>query len=105
MINVQVDEENLLDLLMQRVEYWNKDVNILNLYEQYLKDLIDGGCFEGVNLNISLLIDNLYINDTQIMDKEDLKNNGIDIDDSEKVLAMDVDNDLYLVSSYYYCGL
>ena len=100
MINVQVDEENLLDLLMQRMEYWTKNANILNLYEQYLKDLIDGGCFEGTNLDIDLLIDNLYVNDTQIMDKEDLKNNDIDVDDSEKVLAMDVDNDLYLVSSY-----
>ena len=55
MINVQVDEEQLLDLLMQRVEYW---------------------------------------------DKEDLKNNGIDVDDSTKVLARDVDNDLYLVSAH-----
>ena len=100
MINIQVDEENLLDLLMQRMEYWTKNANILNLYEQYLRGLVYCGCFEGTNLDISLLIDNLYINDTQIMDKEDLKNNDIDVDDSEKVLAKDVDNDLYLVSTY-----
>ena len=100
MINVQVDEEQLLDLLMQRVEYWDKDAKILSLYEQYLKDLIDGGCFEGANLDISLLIDNLYVNDTQIMDGEEIKSNGIDINDSEKVLVKDIDNDLYLVSSY-----
>ena len=100
MINVQVDEEKLLDLLMQRMEYWIKDANTLNLYEQYLKDLIDGGCFEGANLDISLLIDNLYVNDTQIMDKKDLENNDVDINNSEKVLAIDVDNDLYLVTSY-----
>ena len=100
MINVQVDEEKLLDLLMQRMEYWIKDANTLNLYEQYLKDLIDGGCFEGANLDISLLIDNLYVNDTQIMDKKDLENNDFDINNSEKILARDVDNDLYLVTSY-----
>lgn len=100
MINIQIDEEDLLDLLMQRVRDWTENANILNLYKQYLKDLIDGGCFEGANLDISLLIDNLYVNDTQIMDKEDLKNNDIDIDDSEKVLAQDIDNDLYLVSAY-----
>lgn len=100
MINIQIDEEDLLDLLMQRMEYWTEDANILNLYEQYLKDLIDGGCFEGANLDISVLIDNLYVNDTQIMDKEDLKNDDIDVDDSEKVLARDIDNDLYLVSAY-----
>ena len=100
MINVQVNEEDLLDLLMQRVEYWTTDTYILSLYEQYLKDLIDGGYFEGANLDINLIIDNLYINDTQIMDEEDLRNNNIDIDDSEKVLTKDIDNNLYLVSTY-----
>ena len=100
MINVQVNEEDLLDLLMNRVEYWITDRQVLSLYESYLKELIDGGCFEGGNLNIYSLIDNLYVNDTQVMDKDGLKSNGIDVNDSEKVLARDVDNDLYLVSTY-----
>ena len=100
MINVQIDEKNLLDLLMQRVEHWTRDTYILTLYEQYLKDLINSGCFDGANLDIYQLVDNLYINNTLIMDKEDLKNNDIDINDSEKVLAKDIENDLYLVSAY-----
>ena len=100
MVNVQINEEDLLDLLMQRMEYWTTDTYILNLYEQYLENLIDWGCFEDTDLDISLLIDNLYVNNTQIMDKEDLKNNDIDINNSEKVLARDIDNDLYLVSIY-----
>ena len=100
MVNVQINEEDLLDLLMQRMEYWTTDTYILNLYEQYLENLIDGGCFEGANLDISLLVDNLYVNDTQIMNKEDLKNDDIDINDPEKVLAKDIDNDLYLVTTY-----
>lgn len=100
MINIQVDEEQLLDLLMNRVEYWTTDRQVLSLYESYLEELIDGGCFEGVNLDISQLIDNLYINDTQVMDKDELKSNGIDVNDYDKVLAKDTDNDLYLVSSY-----
>ena len=100
MVNVQFNEEQLLDLLMQRVEHWTRDTYILTLYEQYLKDLIDRGCFENTNLDIFLMIDNLYVNDTLIMDKEDLKNNDIDVNDSGKVLVRDIDNDLYLVSSY-----
>ena len=100
MVNVQVNEEQLLDLLMHRVEHWTRDTYILTLYEQYLEDLIYGGCFEGANLDIYLLIDNLYVNDTLIMDKEDLKNNNIDVNNSGKVLARDVDNDLYLVATY-----
>ena len=100
MVNVQVNEHDLLDLLMHRVEYWTKDTNILSLYKEYIRNLIDWGCFEGINLNVSMLIDNLYLNDTQIMDKKDLENNDVDINNSEKVLARDVDNDLYLVTSY-----
>lgn len=100
MINVQVNEKDLLDLLMQRVKFWVKDANVLSLYKEYLRNLIDWGCFEGVNLDVSMLVDNLYINDTQIMDKGELKSNGININNSEKVLVKDIDNDLYLVSTY-----
>ena len=46
------------------------------------------------------LIDNLYVNDTTIMDKGMLDDNDIKVDDSEKVLAKNEDKDLYLVSSY-----
>lgn len=98
MIKVQIDECDLLDLLIQRLEYWTEDTRVLSLYEQYLSDLIDGGCFEGARLEIQVFIDNLYVNDTQIMNKEELDNNGID--DCEKILAKDIDDDLYLVSNY-----
>lgn len=100
MINVQIDETILLDLFMDRLEYWTSNYDVLALYESYLKDLIDCGCFEGVELDIILIIDNLYINDTTIMDKGMLDDNDIKVNDSEKVLAKDEDNDLYLVSNY-----
>lgn len=73
---------------------------MLALYEDYLKELIYGGCFENSELDVDLIIDNLYINDTSIMDKETLDDNDIEVDDSDKVLAKNEDKDLYLVSSY-----
>ena len=100
MINVQIDETTLLNLFMDRLEYWTPDGDIQNLYEEYLKDLIDGGCFEGAELDVNLIIDNLYINNTTIMDKEELDNNNIDIDDCDKILTKNEDKDLYLVSNY-----
>ena len=100
MINVQINEVTLLNLFMNRLEYWTSDDDVLALYENYLKDLIDCGCFENSELDINLIIDNLYINNTTIMDKEMLDDNGIEVDDSEKVLAKNEDKDLYLVSSY-----
>lgn len=100
MINVQIDETDLLDLFMNRLEYWTTDSDIVALFEEYLDNMIQNGCFDGAELDINLIIDNLYINDTTIMDKEELDNNGIDVDDYDKVLAKNEDNDLYLVSSY-----
>lgn len=100
MISVKINELTLLNLLMNRLEYWTSDEDILKLYESYLKDLIDCGCFEDSELDINLFIDNLYINDTTIMDREMLDDNDVEVDDNEKVLAKNEDKDLYLVSSY-----
>lgn len=101
MINVQIDEKTLLNLFMNRLEYWTTDSEVLELYEEYLQDLINGGCFEGAELDVSLLVDNLYINNTAVTDKEGLsKEYSIETDNCERILARNEDKDLYLVSTY-----
>ncbi len=100
MINIQIDETTLLNLFMDRLEWWNTDNATLALYKTYLRDLIDAGAFEGSVLDVNLIIDNLYINDTTIMDKEELTSNNIHVDDYDKVLARDESKDLYLVCNY-----
>lgn len=100
MISVKINETTLLNLFMDRLEYWTTDADVLDLYEDYLQGLIHNGCFDGAELDINLIIDNLYINNTTIMDKKMLDDNDIEIDNSEKVLAKNEDKDLYLVSSY-----
>lgn len=100
MINVKIDEVTLLNLLMNRLEYWTSDDDVLTLYKNYLKALIDSGYFDVDELDVDMFVDNLYINDTTIMDKEMLDDNDIEVDDSDKVLAKNEVQDLYLVSSY-----
>lgn len=100
MINVKINEITLLNLFMNRLEYWTSDDDVLELYKNYLKELIDGGYFDGSELDVNVFVDNLYINDTTIMDKEMLNDNDIEVDDSEKVLAKNEDHNLYIVSSY-----
>lgn len=100
MINVQIDETILLGLFMDRLEYWTTNKDVLALYESYLKDLIDCGIFEGTVIDINLIIDNTYINDTTIMSKEDFEKYVGNLNDYDKVLAKDEDKDLYLVRSY-----
>ena len=98
MINVKINEETLLNLFMNRLKYWTSDNDVLELYEDYLNVLIYGECFDGAELDVDVIVDNLYINDTTIMDKEMLDDN--DINDNDRVLAKNEDKDLYLVSNY-----
>lgn len=101
MINVKIDETTLLNLFMERLEYWTTDSDVLELYEEYLKDLIYSGCFEDVELDVDLIVDNLYINDTAVTNREGLSEQyGIEVDDYDKILASNEDKDLYLVSTY-----
>ena len=101
MINVKINEQALLNLFMNRMEYWTTDADVLELYESYLKELIDCGCFEDAELDVDLIIDNLYVNDTAVTDREGLiKEYGIDVDNDDRILASDEDNNLYLVSTY-----
>lgn len=100
MINVRIHENTLLILLMDRLEYWTTNKDILALYEDYLKELIDYGCFDGDELDVDVIVDNLYINDTTIMDREMLYDNDIEVDNCDKVLAKNEDKDLYLVRNY-----
>ena len=100
MINVQINELTLLNLFMDRLEYWTSDDDVLELYQNYIEELINCECFDGAELDINLFIDNLYINDTTTMSRKMLDNNDIDINDSEKVLAKNEDKDLYLVRNY-----
>lgn len=101
MINVQIDETTLLNLFMDRLEYWTTDSEVLELYEEYLQNLIYSGCFEGAGLDVSLIVDNLYINNTAVTDKEGLiKDYNIESDNCERILARNKDKDLYLVSRY-----
>lgn len=101
MINVQIDETTLLKLFMERLKYWTTNSNTLQLYEKYFQYLIDDGCFEGAALDVNLIVDKLYINDTAVTDKEGLiEEYGIEANDCSRILASDEDNDLYLVRTY-----
>ena len=101
MINVKIHETTLLNLFMNRLEYWTTNANVLELYESYLKELIDCGCFEGEELYVDLIVDNLYVNDTAVTNRKGLSEEyGIDLASSDKILASDEDHDLYLVSTY-----
>ena len=67
MITVQIDEDTLQEMLMNRVEHWTDDPDTLELFEEFYKNRINGGCFDGAELDIMSIVDNDYVNNTSIV--------------------------------------
>ena len=62
MINIRIDEEELIEMLVDRVRFWTDDSDIIDLYEAMYENYAEGGCFDGAELNIMSIVDNDYVN-------------------------------------------
>lgn len=102
MITIQLYDYEFLDLLMDRLEYWVDDEDIKSLYRDYYESLINSGCFENVTMSIFELVDNDYINYTDVCTLEELKDNYNieDVENNDKILMSNYDNTLFLVQRY-----
>ena len=100
MITIKINEDTLLGMLLDRVEFWTIDKDIVDLYSEYYRDLIYSGCFEDNELDIKYIVDNDYINYFTTINKEDFKNYNIKDKTDEKIVAFNEDKDLYLIRTY-----
>lgn len=64
---VKIDESMLVEMLMERVEYWTDDTTTKELYRDMYENYVYGGCFEGIELDIPQIVDNDYINNCTII--------------------------------------
>ena len=69
MINVRIDEIVLLEMLTDRVEFWDRSEAEVDLYKKMYQSEIDGGCFEGAEINVNLIVDNDVINYCSIIEE------------------------------------
>ena len=100
MITIKIDEDKLLEMLVDRVEYWTSDENVIALYRNYYEMLIDFGCFEGCELDIMGVVDNDYINNLIVLNKEDFEDYGVESLEDDKIEAYNEEQNLYLVRTY-----
>ena len=68
---VKVDEDTLVEMLMERVEYWTYDWVTLSLFRQMYVNYVYGGCFECMELDILQIVDNDYVNNCTIIGEGD----------------------------------
>ena len=71
MITVKIDEDKLIDMLMDVLKQWTSDPDTLELFENYYTNMVQGGCLEGAELDIDLIVDNDYVNYFRVMEKGD----------------------------------
>lgn len=101
---VEIDNEQLVEMLVDRVKFWTDDQDILYIYEAYYRDLVYSECFEGEPLIINSIVDNDYVNYTDVVTREELKENWDididDIDDKDRILIAMPEMDGYLIRTY-----
>ena len=71
MVTVTLSEDDLLNLLVERVKYWTDDREVIELFEQYYDNMVYNGCFEGAELDIMGMVDNDYVNNTSIVTRKE----------------------------------
>lgn len=59
---VNIDNDTALEMLINRLKFWTDDACAIALYEQMYENYVDGGCFDGGEFNVMMIVDNDYIN-------------------------------------------
>ena len=77
MIKVLVDENNALDMLMNRLSRWTDDDITHKLYEQMYENYLYGGVFDSCEFDVMQIVDNDYVNWCAVIEPEDDNYNGI----------------------------
>lgn len=62
MITIQIDNNEALEMLMDRVRYWRDDSTTLELFEKMYQNYIDWGCFDESEFDIMQIVDNDVVN-------------------------------------------
>lgn len=100
MVTVEIDEDVLLEILLDRLEYWTSDESVIDLYRDYYEELIYSGCFEGCTIDIMNIVDDDYVNNLETISKEDFEQYNIEDETDDKIVAFNEEKDLYLIRTY-----
>ncbi len=99
MITIIIDEDTLLEMLLDRIEFWTSDKVVIDLYRDYYEELVDCGCFDGCELDIKEIVDNDYINNLTTISKKDFEQWGIESEVDDRIVAFNEEKDLYLITA------
>lgn len=59
---VEIDDSTALEMLVDRVKFWDDDSLVVALYEEMYENMIDNGFFNGGEFDVNSIVDNDYVN-------------------------------------------
>ncbi len=71
MINMKIEEETLLNLLMDRLDFWEVDNETRALFYKMYERNVFNGVFENMEFDIKEIVDNDYNSYCRVIDKTD----------------------------------
>lgn len=71
MITITLENDEALDMLMNRLKTWTDDKEEQDLYEQMYENCINDGVFDSGNFNVMSIVDNDYVNNCSIVTKDE----------------------------------
>lgn len=71
MVTVKMNEQDLVDMLVERVKFWSYDTDIIELFKRMCESYAYSGCFEGAEIDIMEIVDNDYVNYCSILTEGD----------------------------------
>lgn len=70
-VTVKIYKDDLLDMLLERCDFWATSRENRDLFEKMYSNYIDGGCFDEAELDIMAIVDNDVVNYTSILEDGD----------------------------------
>ncbi len=71
-VTLKIDSDYLLDLLVERLGYWNLCDTEAELYELMYQRAIEDGAFDNIELDIKAIVDNDITSNFQVVYREDI---------------------------------
>lgn len=79
-VTVKIYKDDLLDMFLDRCDFWETSRENQDLFEKMYSTYIDDGYFDDVELDIMAIVDNDVINYTTVLEADD--------EDFQKVLEL-----------------
>lgn len=71
MVSIQMDSDDMIDALCDRVSFWTNDEDVRELFEQYYENMVEGCYFDECEFNVMSIVDNDYVNNMSVTSKGD----------------------------------